>query len=90
MAKGDKFSLNQCPMNNFKEKLIQKISYAKVVRSLMYVQFCTRLAIAYNFWDVGQVFKKFKIRPLESSQMGHTVFKENKILHVHILEVRSA
>jgi hypothetical protein len=56
----------------------------------MYIQFCTRLAIAYNFWDVGQVFKKFKIRPLESSQMGHTVFKENKILHAHILEVRSA
>jgi hypothetical protein len=42
------------------------------------------------FWDVGQVFKKFKIRPLESSQMGHTVFKENKILHAHILEVRPA
>jgi hypothetical protein len=29
MAKGDKFSLNQCPMNNFKEKLIQKIFLCK-------------------------------------------------------------
>jgi hypothetical protein len=56
----------------------------------MYVKFCLRLAITYNFWDVGQVFKQFKIRPLERTQMGHTEFKENKILHSHILEVKSS
>ena len=31
MAKGDKFSLNQCPKNDFEEKEMQKIPYASVL-----------------------------------------------------------
>ncbi|XP_052296385.1 secreted RxLR effector protein 161-like [Citrus sinensis] len=38
MAKGDKFSLNQCPKNDFEEKEMQKIPYASILGSLMYVQ----------------------------------------------------
>ena len=37
VAKGDIFSLKQCPKNNFEEKEMQKIPYS-VVGSLMYAQ----------------------------------------------------
>ena len=47
IAKGDKFSLSQCPRNDFEVKEMQKISYASAVRSLMYAQVCARLDIAY-------------------------------------------
>ena len=47
MAKGDKFSLNQCPKNNFEIQGMQKIPYASSIRSLMYAQVCTCPNIAY-------------------------------------------
>ena len=36
VAKGDKFSLSQCPRNDFEIKEKQKILYASVVGSLTY------------------------------------------------------
>ena len=36
MAKEDKFSLSQCPKNEFEVKEMQMILYASTVRSLMY------------------------------------------------------
>ncbi|KAL0340367.1 UNVERIFIED_CONTAM: Retrovirus-related Pol polyprotein from transposon TNT 1-94 [Sesamum radiatum] len=47
MAKRDKFSLKQCPKNNFEEKEMHKIPYSSVVKSLMYAQVCTGSDIAY-------------------------------------------
>ena len=47
MAKGDMFSLNQCPKNDFEEKEMQKIPYALAVRSLMYTQVYMRPIIVY-------------------------------------------
>ena len=47
VAKGDKFSLNQCPKNDLELKQMQKIPYASVVGSLMYAQVCTRADIAF-------------------------------------------
>ena len=47
MAKGDKFTINQCPKNDFEEKKMQKIPYALAMGSLMYAQVCTCLDIAY-------------------------------------------
>ncbi|RVW60929.1 Retrovirus-related Pol polyprotein from transposon TNT 1-94 [Vitis vinifera] len=38
VAKGDKFSLNQCPKNSLESQEMQKIPYASVVGSLMYAQ----------------------------------------------------
>ena len=46
VTKGDKFSLSQCPKNDFEVKEMQRIPYASVVGSLMYVQVCTRPDIA--------------------------------------------
>ena len=38
VAKGDKFSLNQCPKNNFEIQEMQQIPYASAIGSLMYAQ----------------------------------------------------
>ena len=54
VAKGDKFSLNQCPKNDFEKREIQKILYASVVGSLMYAQVCTRSDIAYITGILGR------------------------------------
>ena len=54
VAKGDKFSLNQCPKNNFEVKEMQKIPYALAVGSLMYAQVCTHPDIAYIVGMLGR------------------------------------
>ena len=43
VVKGDKFSLSQCPINDFEVKEMQKILYASAVESLMYAQVCTNI-----------------------------------------------
>ncbi|RVW47053.1 Retrovirus-related Pol polyprotein from transposon TNT 1-94 [Vitis vinifera] len=47
VAKGDKFSLHQCPKNELEKKDMERFPYASAVGSLMYAQVCTRLDIAY-------------------------------------------
>ena len=54
VAKGNKFSLNQCPKNNFEIQEMQKIPYASLIGSLMYDQVCTRLDIAYIVGMLGR------------------------------------
>ena len=54
MAKGDKFSLSQCPKNEFEKREMQKIPYASAVGSLMYAQVCTRPDIAYIIGMLGR------------------------------------
>jgi len=54
VAKGDKFSLNQCPNRNLEIKEMQKIPYASAVGSLMYAQVCTRPNIAYIVGVLGR------------------------------------
>ena len=54
VAKGDKFSLSQCPINDFEVKEMQKISYASTVGSLMYAQVCTCSDIAYIIGMLGR------------------------------------
>ena len=54
VAKGDKFSLSQCPRNDFKVKEMQKIPYASAMGSLMYAQVCTRPNIAYIVRMLGR------------------------------------
>ena len=54
VAKGDKFSLNQCPKGNLEIQEMQKIPYASAVGSLMYAQVCTRPDIAYIVGMLGR------------------------------------
>ncbi|RVW81185.1 Retrovirus-related Pol polyprotein from transposon TNT 1-94 [Vitis vinifera] len=54
VAKGDKFSLNQCPKNGLESQEMQKIPYASAVGSLMYAQVCTRPDIAYIVGMLGR------------------------------------
>ena len=54
VSKGDKFSLKQCPRNDFESKFMQNIPYASVVGSLMYAQVCTRPDLAYIVGMLGR------------------------------------
>ena len=54
VAKGDKFSLSQCPKNNFEIQEMQQIPYASAIGSLMYAQVCTRPDIAYIVGMLGR------------------------------------
>ena len=58
VAKGDKFSLNQCPKNDFEENEMQKIPYSSAVGSLMYTQFCTCSNIEYTTGKLVVVARK--------------------------------
>lgn len=54
IVKGNKFGLNQCPKNDFEKERIKHITYASVVRSLMYAQVCTRTDIAFAVGMLGR------------------------------------
>ena len=54
VAKGDKFSLKQCPKGSLEIQEMQKIPYASAVGSLMYAQVCTRPDIAFIVGILGR------------------------------------
>ena len=54
MVKGDKFSLSQCPKNNFEIQEMQQIPYASAIGSLMYAQVCKRPDIVYIVGMLGR------------------------------------
>jgi len=54
IAKGNKFSLKQCPNNDLERIEIQKIPYASAVESLMYAQVCTRPDITFVVGVLGR------------------------------------
>jgi len=54
VAKGDKFSLNQCPKENLEIEEMKKIPYVSAIGSLMYAQVCTRPDIAYIVGVLGR------------------------------------
>jgi Reverse transcriptase (RNA-dependent DNA polymerase) len=47
VAKGDKFSLDQCPKTELEKSEMHQIPYASLIGSIMYAQVCTRPDIAY-------------------------------------------
>src|SRR3954469_3242967 len=63
VAKGDKFSLLQCPKTDLEVKEMQAIPYASAVGSIMYAQVCTRPDIAYIVGMLG--------RYLSNPEMDH-------------------
>ena len=54
IAKGDKFSLSQCPKNKLEIKEMENIPYASAIGSLMYAQVCTRPDIAFIVGVLGR------------------------------------
>ena len=54
VAKGNKFSLEQCPKLELEKKEMEKFPYASAVGSLMYAQVCTRPDIAYIVGMLGR------------------------------------
>ena len=54
VAKGNKFSLHQCPRNELERNDIERFPYASTVGSLMYAQVCTRSDIAYIVGMLGR------------------------------------
>ena len=54
VAKGDKFSLNQCPKGKLETQEMKTIPYASAIGSLMYAQVCTRPDIAYIVGVLGR------------------------------------
>ncbi|XP_073049659.1 secreted RxLR effector protein 161-like [Primulina eburnea] len=53
-ARGDKFSLKQCPKGSLEIQEMKKIPYASAIGSLMYAQVCTRPDIAYIVRVLGR------------------------------------
>ena len=68
IAKGDKFSLLQCPMNKIEKKKIENIPYALAIGSLIYAQVCTHS----NITDIVGMLGKY----LSNTRMVH--WKETK------------
>jgi Reverse transcriptase (RNA-dependent DNA polymerase) len=54
VAKGDKFSLDQCPKTELEKSEMHQIPYASLIGNLMYVQVCTRPDIAYITGMLGR------------------------------------
>ena len=54
VAKGDKFSLSQCPKNDFEVREMHKILCASAVGSLMYASVCMCPDIAYIVMVLGR------------------------------------
>ncbi|KAL5555019.1 hypothetical protein UlMin_037255 [Ulmus minor] len=63
VAKGDKFSLLQCPKMDIGRREMEKIPYVLAMGSLMYAQVCTHSNIAYIVGMLG--------RYLSNSRMDH-------------------
>ena len=59
IQKGDKFSLMQCPQNEWGRKQMERIPYASAVGSLMYAQTCTRPDISFAVGMLG----RYQINP---------------------------
>ncbi|XP_031120337.1 secreted RxLR effector protein 161-like [Ipomoea triloba] len=54
IVRGDKFSLDQCPKNDFEIESMKNIPYDSVVGCLGYVQVCTRSDIAFAVGMLGR------------------------------------
>ena len=54
IQKGDKFSLEQCPRNELERTEMERIPYASVVGSLMYMHTCTRPDISFAVGMLGR------------------------------------
>ena len=78
VAKGDKFSLTQCPKNNLEIEEMQKIPYASVVGSLMYAQVCTRPDIAFIVGMLGRYMSNLGVYHWKAAKRVMRYLKRTK------------
>ncbi|KAL6314897.1 hypothetical protein AAG906_029115 [Vitis piasezkii] len=86
VAKGDKFSLHQCPKNELEKKDMERFPYASVVGSLMYAQVCTRLDIYYIVGMLGGYLSNPARDPLQATSLCWLEEQfHGKVLNKHLL-----
>ena len=88
VAKGDKFSLDQCPKSDLEVKEMKKIPYASAVGSLMYAQVCTRPDIAYIVGMLGRYLSNPGMDHWKAAKRVMRYLQRTKGLHAHIQKIR--
>jgi len=78
IAKGDKFSLKQCPNNDLERTKMQKIPYASAVESLMYAQVCTCPDIAFVVGVMGRYLSNPRLQHWKAMKCVMRYLKRTK------------
>lgn len=86
VAKGDKFSLNQCPKNEVERNEMQKIPYASTIGSLMYAQVCMHPNLVYIVGMLGSYLSNPSMDHWKAAKRVMRYLKKIK-LHAHLSEV---
>ena len=88
IAKGDKFSLTQCPKRNHEIEEIQKIAYTSAMGSFMYAQVCTRPNIALIVGMLGRYMSNLGIDHRKAAKQVMRYLKRTKRFHAHVSEIK--
>jgi Reverse transcriptase (RNA-dependent DNA polymerase) len=78
VAKGDKFSLDQCPKTELEKSEMHKIPYASLIGSLMYAQVCTCPDIAYITGMLGRYLSNPGMNHWKAAKMVLRYLKRTK------------
>jgi len=88
VAKGDTFSLKQCPKGNLEIQEMQKILFASAIGRLMYAQVCTCPDIAYIVGVLGRYLSNAGMDRWKSVERVMRYLKIT-VLYAHTQEVKS-
>ena len=78
IAKGNKFSLKQCPSNYLERKEMQNIPYALVVGSLMNAQVCIHPGIAFVVGVLGRYLSNHGMQHWKPAKRVMSYLKRTK------------
>ena len=78
IAKGNKFSLKQCPSNYLERKEMQNIPYALVVGSLMNAQVCIHPGIAFVVGVLGRYLSNLGMQHWKAAKCVMRYLKRTK------------
>ena len=68
IQKGDTLSLSQCPRIGLEREHMKGIRYASLIRSLMYVQVCTRSNISFVVGMLGRYQSNPRLDQLKAAK----------------------
>ena len=78
VAKGDKFSITQCPNNILEIKEMQNIPYTSAMGSLMYAQVYTHLDIAFIVGLLGRCMSNPRVEHWKAAKWVMQYLKRTK------------